>query len=140
MTDNENPLDRLFIEDRNDRPDDVVLDELTTMPTREFVDCLEAIADASEAVNTLAADVETLRQTGLTDADAKALLYGRNHDLGKRDIETLFDATDRIAGGKADRPLVRLLSDLSGETLSDTETFIEELDRLRRKYGGGADE
>ena len=133
----ESPLDRLFVEDRDERPDEVVVDGLTTMDAGEFVDCLEAIADASAAVNRLAADIESLRETGLDDADAKALLYGRNHDLGKRDIETLFDAADRLADGKADRPLVRLLSDLSGENLSDTEAFLDELERLHEKYGGG---
>jgi len=133
----ETPFDRLFVEDRDERPDEIVLDELTTMDTAEFVDCLDAIADASAAITTLAADLERLRQTGLDEADAKALMYGRNHDLGKRDIETLFEAVDRIAEGKTDRPLVRLLADVSGENLSDTEAFLDELERLHEKYGGG---
>jgi hypothetical protein len=130
------PFDRLFAEEVDERPDEIVVDELTTMDAEEFTDCLEAIADASEAITTLAEDLERLRQTGLDESDARDLIYGRNHDLGKRDVETLFEAIDAIANGKADRPLIRLLSDVSGKNMTETEALLDELERLHRKYGG----
>jgi hypothetical protein len=138
MTDSSdtNPFDRLFVEDADERPEEIIVDELTTMDTEEFTDCLEAIADASEAINTLAEDLERLRQTGLDESDARDLIFGRNHDLGKRDIETLFESIDTIANGKADRPLIRLLSDVSGKNMTETEALLDELERLHRKYGG----
>jgi len=138
MTDSSdtNSFDRLFVEDDDERPEEIVVDELTTMDTEEFTDCLEAIADASEAITTLAEDLERLRQTGLDESDARDLIYGRNHDLGKRDVETLFEAIDTIANGKADRPLIRLLSDVSGKNMTETEALLDEIERLHRKYGG----
>jgi len=139
MSDDETPFDRLFVEDADDRPDELVVDDLTTIDAAEFVDCLEAIAGASEAITTLAADLEVLRETGLDEQDAKHLIYGRNRDLGKRDIDTLFDAIDTVAAGRADRPLVRLLASVSKQNQTETAAFLDELERLYEKYGGGAE-
>jgi hypothetical protein len=81
----ENPLERLFVEDDDDRPDEVVVDELTTMDAEVFVERLELLAEAAEAVSTLTRDLERLRLTGLSDSDARDLIYGRNTSLRKRD-------------------------------------------------------
>ncbi|CAI49275.1 uncharacterized protein NP_2368A [Natronomonas pharaonis DSM 2160] len=108
------PLSRLFVEDSDDRPDEVVVDELTTMDAGEFVARLESLAEAAEAVSTMAGDVERLRQTGLSDEDARDLIYGRNNSLAKRDIEAMFETVDAVVSGRADRPAKRLLSELSG--------------------------
>jgi len=132
----ETPLDRLFLEDADDRPDEIVVDELTTMDAEEFVDRLESLAEASEAVTEMAHDLGRLRQTGLTDDDARDLIYGRNSGLAKRDIEAMFDAIDRVGEHRADRPVQRLLSDVSGLNLSETGELMEELDRLHQRYGG----
>ena len=133
--DAETPLDRLFVEDAADRPDAIVVDEVTTLDTDTFVERLDSLAAAAEAVDTLASDLERVRQTGLTDEDARDLLYGRNAGLAKRDIEALFDAIDALADGRADRPVERLLAELSDLTLSETRDLLDELDRLHTKYG-----
>lgn len=136
MSDEENPLDRLFVEDADDRPDEIVVDEVTTMEAGEFVDRLESLADASDAVREMAQDLEQLRKTGLSDDDARDLIYGRNSGLAKRDIEAMFDAIDKLGEHRADRPVQRLLSDISGLNLSETSELMTELDRLHQRYGG----
>mgnify|MGYP006289459147 FL=1 len=137
MTDDEaNALDRLFVDDASERPDRVVLDEVTTMDAEEFRARLTSLADAAEAINGLANDLERLRATGLTDDDARDLIYGRNSGIPKRDIEAIFDAIDALADGRTKRdPAERLLSDVSGLTLAETSDLMAELDSLRRKYG-----
>lgn len=136
MTESEsNPLDRLFVDESDDRPDEIVVDNLTTMDAEEFVDRLGSLAEAAEAVTTMARDLERLRKTGLDDSDAQDLIYGRNSGLAKRDIKAMFDAVDQLSQGRADRPAERLLSDLSGLNLSETSELMDELDRLNRKYG-----
>ena len=137
MTDDEaNALDRLFVDDASERPDRVVLDEVTTMDAEEFRARLTSLADAAEAINGLANDLERLRATGLTDDDARDLIYGRNNGIPKRDIEAIFDAIDALADGRTKRdPAERLLSDVSGLTLAETSDLMAELDSLRRKYG-----
>ena len=136
MSDEENPLDRLFVEDADDRPDEIVVDEVTTMEAGEFVDRLESLADASDAVREMAQDLEQLRKTGLSDDDARDLIYGRNSGLAKRDIEAMFDAIDKLGEHRADRPVQRLLSEISGLNLSETSELMTELDRLHQRYGG----
>lgn len=141
MTESDNnPLDRIFVEDVEDRPDTIAVDELTTMDATEFVERLESLAAAAEAVETLADDLERLRATGLSDDDARDLIYGRNSGLAKRDIEAMFAAVDQLADGRADRPVERLLSELSDLNLSETAELMDELDRLNRRYGDLADE
>jgi hypothetical protein len=134
MTDDENPLDRLFVEDADDRPDEIVVDELTTMDAEEFVERLKSLAAASEAVTEMAGDLERLRQTGLDD-DARDLIYGRNSGLARRDIEAMFDAIDKLGNHRADRPVTRLLAEISGLNLSETSELMTELDRLHQRYG-----
>jgi hypothetical protein len=135
MSADENPLDRLFVEDADDRPDEIVVDELTTIDAEEFVERLESLAAASEAVTEMAEDLERLRQTGLDDDDARDLIYGRNSGLAKRDIEAMFDAIDELGDHRADRPVTRLLAEISGLNLSETSELMTELDRLHQRYG-----
>ncbi|RLM34086.1 MULTISPECIES: hypothetical protein [unclassified Haloarcula] len=131
------PLDRLFIEDAADRPDEIVVENLTTLDADEFVARLESLAEAAETVSELTADLERLRQTGLSDDDARDLIYGRNAGVAKRDIEALFDAVDQLKDGRTKRdPSQRLLAEVSGLSLSDTSELMDELDRLRHRYGG----
>lgn len=138
MTDGgvETPLDRIFVEDADDRPDEIVVEELTTMDAEEFIDRLESLADAADAINTMAEDLQRLRQTGLTDDDALHLIYGRNRSLAKQDISAMFKAIDELVAGRADRPTERILSDISDLNLSETAEVMDELDRLNRRYGG----
>ncbi|WP_367175071.1 hypothetical protein [Haloarcula rubripromontorii] len=138
MSDNqETPFDRLFAADIDDRPDEIVVDELTTMDTQAFVAQLEALAEAAEAVTSMAEDLERLRQTGLDDDDARDLIYGRNSNLTKTEIEALFGALDDVRAGTTGSydPIERLLADISDLSLSETRALMDELERLQRKYG-----
>jgi hypothetical protein len=135
MSESETPLDRIFVEDADERPDEIVLDGMVTVDTEEFRDQLETLADAAEAVNEMANDLASLRSVGLTDGDVRDLLYGRNNSLRKRDITAGLEAIDELAEGRADRPFQRLLSEVSGLNLSETKEVIDELERLQRKYG-----
>lgn len=135
MSDDPNPLDRLFIEDEDDPPDEVVVDQLTTMDARDFRDGIEALADAAAVVSTLADDVERLRNTGLRESDAVDLLYGRNSGLTKTQIRAVIDAINDIERGSDRTLLKRLLADLSTANLSETETVMSELERLQENYG-----
>ncbi|GCF13219.1 hypothetical protein Harman_11540 [Haloarcula mannanilytica] len=131
------PLDRLFVEDADDRPDEIVVEDLTTMDADEFIARLESLAEAAETVTDMTADLERLRETGLSDDDARDLIYGRNSGVAKRDIESLFDAVDQLKDGRTKRdPAERLLAEVSGLSLSETSELMDELDRLRRRYGG----
>jgi len=140
MTDGgQDPLDRLFVEESADRPDEIIVENLTTMDTEEFVARLESLAAAAEAVTTVAEDLQRLRETGFTDGDALNLIYGRNNSLAKRDIKSMFDAIDDVVAGRADRPTERLLSEVSDLNLSKTGELMDELDRLNQRYGGNDD-
>lgn len=135
MNQAQTPFDRLFVEDADERPDEVVVDELTTMNADEFVARLESLAAAADAISSLTRDLERLRQTGLSDDDARDLIYGRNSGLAKRDIEALFDAVDDVTAGRADKPTERLLAELSDLNLTETGEIMDELNRLHSKYG-----
>ena len=103
------------------------------------MDRLESIADAAEVVTTLASDLERLRETGLSDNDARDLIYGRNNSVTKSEIESMFHAIDELASGRSDRPTERLLSEISGLNLTETEELLGELERLNSKYGSDAE-
>lgn len=135
----ETPLDRLFAGDPDEVPEEIAVDALTTIDADEFVDRLESVAAAADAVETIAADLATLRETGLTDDDARDLIYGRNSGVTKSEIESLFDAVDDLESGRASRPDVRLIANLSDLTLSEAEELFEELERLHGRYGGYGD-
>ncbi|RLM32646.1 hypothetical protein [Haloarcula sp. Atlit-120R] len=136
--DQQTPFDRLFVQDADDRPDEIVVDELTTMDAEAFVAQLDALAEAAEAITTMAEDLERLRKTGLSDEDARDLIYGRNSDLTKTEIEALVGAIDDVRAGTTGSydPIERLLADVSDLSLSETRELMGELDRLQRRYGG----
>lgn len=129
--DEPNPLDTLFADD--ERPDAVNLEHVSAMPTDEFVGRLEDLAAASKRVESLAEDAEALRQTGLQEQDAKALIYGRNNDVRKSDIETVFDALDDVRDGRGEL-FDRLVADVAGIGIRDTRDILNELELLRDRY------
>lgn len=130
------PLDTLFADD--DRPDAVNLEHVTAMPTDEFVGQLEAIAEAADRIATLAADAEALRESGLRDEDARALIYGRNNSIRKSDIKSVFMALDDVSEGdtRHNDLLVTLVSDVAGIGKRDTRDILDELELLRDRYAG----
>lgn len=137
VNDDEDPLEALFADDP---PDEIEVGEDLTIDTAEFFDRLDALADAAAVVGSLADDVATLRRSGLEDADVTALIYGRKHDLTKKNIEATLDALDDIqSGGGADREemLLMLTRDISHVNKGEVEQVFEELRDLRARYGGG---
>jgi len=120
------PLDRLFVEDADDRPDEIVVENLTTLDADEFVARLESLAEAAETVSKLTTDLERLRQTGLSDDDARDLIYGRNAGVAKRDIEALFDAVDQLKDGRTKRDPAQRPVGLPPETADAVQTYLDE--------------
>jgi aspartate/tyrosine/aromatic aminotransferase len=139
-TTDDDPLEELF-GDEDDRPDEIEVREGVTIDTAEFHDRLEAVADAADALDTLADDAAALRRSGLYDDDVESLLYGRNSGLTKSTISAVMDALDGLTG-TADREdlLVTLIADVSGESKADTRVVFEELRRLRSRYATGMGE
>lgn len=139
MTDDTSPLEDLYV-DADDRPDEIDL-EHTTIDTEAFHDRMADLATAAAAIDTLATDLRALRRTGLTDEDVVALLYGRNAGLNKSTIETVLETVDETtadleSGCDARRALfIRLLADVSGLSISDTEQVVGELETVAERYG-----
>lgn len=134
--DEQDPLERILTSDEEDRPDEVaVSDDGPIIDVEEFYYRLGSLADAADALVRLQEDIAALRQTGLDEQDARDLMYGRNSQLTKSDIDAIFGAIDDVERGSSDL-LVRLLSDVSGLNLQETEEVVSELNRLREKYGG----
>jgi arginine utilization protein RocB len=138
-TTDDDPLEELFVDE--DRPDEITVSEDLTIDTAEFHERLEAVADAADALDTLADDAAALRRSGLYDDDVESLLYGRNSGLTKSTIAAVMDALDGLTG-TADREdlLVTLIADVSDESKADTRAVFEELRRLRSRYATGMGE
>lgn len=125
--------------DADERPDTVHIGEVE-MDTSEFVNKLNAVADAAESLTRLESELDALRATGLTEQDIRDLLYGRNSSLNKTTIEavqsTLGEVESDMGHGSGRRELlIRLVADVSGEGIKDTQEVFDELDRLNDKYG-----
>lgn len=99
--DTDDPLEELF-GDEDDRPDEIEMSEDLTIDTGEFHAHLRTLANAADALDTLAGDAAAIRRSGLHDDDVEALLYGRNASLTKSTISVVIGALDDVAG-TADR-------------------------------------
>jgi len=113
----------------------------TDITVGEFVDRLETIAEAAEKLLVLQSDLRALRDTGLTDEDVVALLYGRNSRLNKGDIRrtisTLDDIGERLRGTPENQKqlLKRLVSSLERSLkLDDIEETFDQLKNLHDEY------
>jgi len=97
---------------------------------------LDALETAESSLEELGEEIHEL-DTGLTHSDTVALLYGRSNSLNKTEIRDAF-ATLEDARSKQTRTLLkRLLADQSAElNLKEADAFLDELDRLERRYGG----
>lgn len=135
--DAQTPLD--ILADDEERPEAVVIDDVE-IDAQQFVDALDALSGAAEDLSTLADDVAALQRTGLREQDVVDLLYGRNASLRKGTIQTVVETIAEVRSvasspNKREELLLRLVSDLSGETLSDSREVIDELATLQRRYG-----
>lgn len=107
------------------------------MDREVFEDAMTAFDAALDAIETLQAEVATM-DTPLSQADTVALLFGRRNSLNKTDIKTAFDTLDDVDGVSRKTLLRRVLADMSDLNQSEAEAFIDELDRLQRRYGDGS--
>lgn len=115
--------------------DDSIHVEAGAFDTGAFRENLEAIADAAEALDTLASDAATLRESGLHEQDVVDLLYGRNASLTKTEIESVLGALSQIESGTNRSSLLRrLVADLSGLSQSTTGDVLQDLRRLHNMY------
>ncbi|WP_159900774.1 hypothetical protein [Salinirussus salinus] len=116
-------------------------DERPEVTDDEFLQAVETLGRVKEQVAELTAAFESI-DTGLTQTDTVALLYGRRNGLNKTTAEEAFQTLSDI-GSKSDRELVvRLLSQYSDLNLSESEEFLSEVETLRNRYGdkgGGTD-
>jgi len=119
--------------DEKETPETVDIDGLE-LDGSVFVDRLEAISKAVDQLSALADDARTLRESRLDEGDVRDLIYGRNSSLNKSTIEAVFDGLDDVARGD-EQLLVRLVADVSGLSMSDTDEVLAEMSRLQRRYG-----
>jgi hypothetical protein len=120
------------VPERIDLVDDA--DRDASIPAEEFVEALHAVREADHRLAEIQSDLASIR-TGLREEDAIRLIYGRNSDCSLEEIRALFDTLDAIAGSDTRKLTIRLLADLGGCRIDDAEDFIEEVERLRERYG-----
>jgi hypothetical protein len=138
----ERPLEALLTAEEDERPDAIAFGD-TEIDTDEFVSRLSVIRDVGIKLEVLQEDLEALRRTGLRDGDVVDLLYGRNAGLNKSTIESVMETVDDLdrrldSSSAREDLLVRLVADLSDETLTETEEVFDELARLNTRYRGDA--
>lgn len=120
-------------DDEEAPPETVVIDDIE-LDGSEFAERLEAISKAADQLSVLADDARALRESRLDEGDVRDLIYGRNSGLNKSTIEAVFDGLDDVGRGD-DQLLVRLVADVSGLSISDTDEVLGEMSRLQRRYG-----
>jgi len=99
----------------------------------EFLRMLRALDQGITVIEELQSEVASLN-TGLDEEDAIRLIYGRTQ-FSLSDVRTFFDTLDTIQGADERKLLKRLLADLGNERLEDADEFLDEVERLRKKYG-----
>ena len=101
-----------------------------------FEEAVSALEAAETSLEELASEVSEI-DTGLTHSDTVALLYGRANSLNKTEIRDGFDTLEDVRSKSTRTLLKRLISDQSSElNLSEADAFLDELERLERRYGG----
>lgn len=113
--------------------------EVRTIPEQvdmgEFLGAVKSVSEAAETVESLGETAAALTDSPLREEDVRDLMYGRNNELTKTDIEYGFNVLQDIASGRCDRPLVRLVSAYTDLNLNEAALVIEEMERLNDEYG-----
>ena len=100
----------------------------------EFLERLEAVADAEQRVSDLTAELDRI-DIGLDDEDTRRLLWAHLTGWSLSDISEAFEAVDDLQRRDSRDLTVRLLAQLSNNSRKDVREFLDECDRLERKYG-----
>lgn len=120
-------------DDEQETPETVEIDGVE-LDGSEFVERLNTISTAADQLSELAKDAAALRQSRLDESDVRDLIYGRNSGLNKSTIEAVFDGLDEVGAGD-DHLLVRLVADVSGLSMTETDDVLAEMSQLQRRYG-----
>lgn len=100
----------------------------------EFLEQLEAVADAEQRVENLTAGLNRI-DIGLDDEDTRRLLWAHLTGWSLTDISEAFEAVDDLQRRDSRDLTVRLLAQLSNNSREDVRDFLDECDRLEQKYG-----
>lgn len=119
--------------------DEVWLGGETSMPGEEFVEALEAVQEMQDAVRHLKDEMADM-DVGLTRDDAVALVYGRNYNLSKSQVESAFEVMDVVVDAPLDDIAPRLMAGKTGDlTISEAAEVWDDLVNLAEKYGAEID-
>ena len=97
----------------------------------EAIVALNAAEEAAQELQEEYADIET----GLSQSDTVALLYGRRNSLNKTEIESGLDTLDTIGRESHSTLVKRLLADLSDLNQAQAQEVLSQLEDIRRRYG-----
>lgn len=101
----------------------------------EFIEALNAVREVQQNMRDLQRSMEDL-DTGLDREDAVALIYGRNYDLGKNQVEAAFDVMDVLIEAPPEDIAPRLMADKTSDlTISEAAEVWDEIVELEKKYG-----
>lgn len=100
----------------------------------EFLMKLDAVADAEARVVALAEELDRI-DIGLDEEDTRRLLWAHLTGWSLSDITEAFEAVEDLQRRDSRDLTVRLLAQLSNNSREDVRDFLDECDRLERKYG-----
>ena len=106
--------------------------------TEKVQTMLDLVETIEGELGYLADDVARLADTGLEDDDVVDLLWARKHDRTKSETEGALDALRSIDSRDRREVMIRLVAAYGNMSQSDAEDFVDDLYRLRDRYGADA--
>lgn len=101
----------------------------------EFVEALEAVEQFQETVKELKSELDDM-SVGLDREDAMKLIYARNYDLNKSEVEAAFEAVDAFIDEDLDDVAPRIINgEAAGVNLGEAAEVWGDMVRLAEKYG-----